>query len=70
MENWLHLDDKVMIVTGGSSGIGKSIVNSLLEKNARVINFDLKTTDSFDNENYFFYKVDVSKKNEVEDQVA
>lgn len=70
MENWLHLDDKVMIVTGGSSGIGKSIVNSLLDKNARVINFDLKTTDSFDNENYFFYKVDVSKKTEVEDQVA
>lgn len=35
-----------------------------------MINFDLKTTDSFDNENYFFYKVDVSKKTEVEDQVA
>ena len=30
-ENWLNLEGSVVIVTGGSSGIGESIVNELLE---------------------------------------
>ncbi|MDT2613576.1 sorbitol-6-phosphate dehydrogenase subunit [Enterococcus dongliensis] len=68
-KNWLNLDDRVFIVTGGSAGIGNSIVKKLLESNALVANFDLKSNDKFDHKNYYFYKVDVTKKNEIERQV-
>lgn len=45
MESWLGLEDKVIIVTGGSAGIGSSIVKHLLKNKALVVNFDLKDTD-------------------------
>lgn len=70
MESWLGLDNKVIIVTGGSAGIGCNIVKCLIENNALVVNFDLKSTDQIKQKNYYFYKVDVSKKNEVDQQVA
>ena len=33
-ENWLNLNEKVYIVTGGSSGIGEAIVKELLNDGA------------------------------------
>lgn len=62
MESWLGLDNKVIIVTGGSAGIGRSIVKYLIENNAQVVNFDLKSANQLKQKNYYFYKVDVSKK--------
>ena len=35
-QNWLEINEKVIIVTGGTSGIGRQIVNSLLENGAVV----------------------------------
>ncbi|MDT2760528.1 sorbitol-6-phosphate dehydrogenase subunit [Enterococcus xiangfangensis] len=67
--NWLNLANKVMIVTGGSAGIGNSIVKKLLEEGVLVANFDLKNNDQINHKNYFFYKVDVTKKSEIERQV-
>lgn len=66
MENWLKLENKIFIVTGGSSGIGKSIVRRLLDNRALVANFDLKNDHLIQNKNYFYYQVDISKKLEVE----
>ena len=34
MSDWLDIAGKVVIVTGGSSGIGRSIVENLLKQNA------------------------------------
>ncbi|QPG49284.1 SDR family oxidoreductase [Saccharolobus solfataricus] len=57
----LGLKDKVAIVTGGSQGIGKGVVNVLKEENVNVINFDIKEP-SYDVD---YFKVDVSKKEQV-----
>ena len=40
-ENWLNLEGNVVIVTGGSSGIGESIVKELLELGVCTVNADI-----------------------------
>ncbi len=53
--------NKIIIVTGGSQGIGKTIAQEFLKQNAKVIVFDIKKPDySVD-----YFKVDVSKENEI-----
>ena len=56
-QNWLEINEKVIIVTGGTSGIGRQIVNSLLEN------------DPIDNGNYHFIETDVTNKEAVEKTV-
>lgn len=69
MENWLNLDNKIIIVTGGTNGIGRSIVEGLLGQNAIVINFDLSDREQFSHLNYYFYETDISKKDQVNSNV-
>lgn len=66
--NWLGIEEKVVILTGGSSGIGKSIVESLLNNGAVVYNADLRNSD-INHRNYHFIQVDVSKEAQVVDAV-
>lgn len=68
MTNWLNLEEDCIIVTGGSSGIGKSIVTALLENGAIVYNFDLQDSD-ISHKQYHFYQVDVSVKTQVDKAV-
>lgn len=42
MSDWLDVAGKKVIVTGGSSGIGASIIDELLEQGVVVANFDLQ----------------------------
>lgn len=61
MKNWLNLENNVVIVTGGASGIGKAIVNELLEQQAYVVIADLNQSDDLSNHpNVHFIKTDVS----------
>lgn len=48
--NWLGLDGQVVIVTGGASGIGKHVVDTLVKVGARAVAVDLnvKTGDELD----------------------
>ena len=65
MEDWLEISGKTVVVTGGSSGIGKSIIENLLEQKVNVANFDISDSD-FTHERLLFVKVDVTSRQEVE----
>lgn len=65
MENWLGLEGKVAVVTGGSSGIGKSVVEGLLEVGVKVANFDI-SENTLTHDNYLFVNVDVTSRESIE----
>lgn len=64
MKNWLNLEGKVAIVTGGSSGIGAAIVQELLASGVNVVNADLKEGE-LQHAQLLFVKTDVSSKESV-----
>ena len=68
MRQWLDIMGKSVIVTGGSSGIGLSIVKELLDLGVKVANFDLHEAQ-LEHKNYAFYKVDVTNQQQVEQAV-
>lgn len=43
-ENWLGLTDKVVIVTGGASGIGRHVVTTLVAAGAKAVIVDMNVT--------------------------
>ena len=69
MENWLGLEGKVVIVTGGASGIGYAIVEEFLNDGAKVVVCDIAAeapafagaTDA----NMLYVKTDVTSKADV-----
>ena len=67
-ENWLNLSNKVVIVTGGASGIGESIVKELLEQGAKVVNADINSGKT-ENNNLLYVKTDVTKKRDIDNLV-
>ncbi|CAM4102108.1 sorbitol-6-phosphate 2-dehydrogenase [Streptococcus penaeicida] len=67
--DWLNISDKVVVVTGGASGIGKAIIKELLENNVKVINFDVADLE-FDNPNLLSIKVDITDRKAVEKAVS
>tara|TARA_B100001123_G_C15336910_1_gene1033217 strand:+ start:1113 stop:1910 length:798 start_codon:yes stop_codon:yes gene_type:complete len=58
------LKNKIVIVAGGSGQIGQNTVQILLSHGAKVINLDF-INKNVKNKNYFFYKIDLSKENEI-----
>lgn len=66
--DWLAIDGKVFIVTGGSSGIGEAIVKELLSDGAKVVNADLNK-GKVENDNLYYVKTDVTNKKAVDDMV-
>jgi len=57
----MNIRGKVVVITGGSSGIGESIAKLFIKKGAKVIVFGLHKP----NYKAEFYKVDVSKEEEI-----
>ena len=68
MEDWLNIEDRVYIVTGGSSGIGAAIVKELADRGAKVVDADLNESKNA-NKNVEFCHTDVTNKKEVEQTV-
>ncbi|MCD6377030.1 MAG: SDR family NAD(P)-dependent oxidoreductase [Caldisericaceae bacterium] len=50
-----RLEKKVVIITGGSSGIGKAAVKLFLQEGAAVVNWDVnpQAADAFKNQLHF-----------------
>ncbi|MBY5034240.1 SDR family oxidoreductase [Streptococcus gallolyticus] len=69
MADWLNIAGKTVVVTGASSGIGKAIVDELLELGVNVANFDI-TDNGETHEHLLFQKVDVTSREQVEAAVA
>lgn len=63
--SWLNLERQVIVVTGGSSGIGAAIIKELLLVGASVANIDMKE-GSQSHDNLYFIKADVSLRTDVE----
>lgn len=68
----MYFENKIALVSGGSSGIGKEIVKQLLNNGAIVIanysNNDIimeKTRKEINNTNLMFIKCDITKENQV-----
>ena len=69
-KQWIDLNNKVVIVTGGAMGIGEAMVKDLLACNARVAIFDLaKPKDFSEDDRRMYVHLDIRNKKEVEDAV-
>lgn len=70
----MNINNKKYVISGSSSGIGKSCVELLLEKNATIVGIDIQES-KIKNKNYTHYIVDISNEirlisivNEIEKQ--
>ena len=68
----MKLHDKIVLITGGASGIGKIMVRLMLERNAKVVIWDInqesidETITEFSNKGALFaYQVDVSNLEQI-----
>ncbi len=75
----LDLKDKVIIVTGGASGIGESIVRTLAIEHARPVIFDLKSANQcaelleelkIEHVDGAFISLDLTKEDQVAEAVS
>ncbi len=71
--SWLELENKVIIVTGGASGIGKACVEELLADGAKVAVVDMNpNAPAFEaaEGQYLYIPTDITKKDSVDAMVA
>ncbi|QKJ86093.1 sorbitol-6-phosphate 2-dehydrogenase [Paramixta manurensis] len=69
-EGWLNLERKVIIVTGGASGIGAKISQNLHDNNAIVVIGDLHESEASAEYADLFIPCDITNKTSVENMVA
>ncbi|KAJ5287058.1 NAD(P)-binding protein [Penicillium angulare] len=62
--------EEIIVVTGGSSGIGAAIVKELATRGTKVIIFDINEPQEQLRSNIFFYKVDLASYEEIKEIVA
>ena len=67
MQTWLNLQDKIVIITGGASGIGLAIVEELLKQGANVQMADIHPGEGQfqEHRNYQFWPTDISSAKDI-----
>jgi NAD(P)-dependent dehydrogenase (short-subunit alcohol dehydrogenase family) len=72
----MRIQDKVIVITGGASGLGFATARFMLDKGARVAIFDLnaeageRAVAELDRERYLFVQADVSNEESVQQAIA
>ena len=59
------MENKIAVITGGTKGIGKALVNRFLKENYIVFTTARKRGDLKENSKLHFYEADLSNKDEV-----
>ena len=62
------MDNKIIIITGGSGLLGKSIVKLLISKNNKVVNFDISDFN-FSHPNYYYLKTDITNLESIDKSI-
>ena len=70
MADWLNLEGKVVIVTGGASGIGNHVVSTLKDAGVTPVIADISVETGEERDGIFCTKCDVTSKESVEAMVA
>ncbi|MBM7556908.1 SDR family oxidoreductase [Halanaerobacter jeridensis] len=75
-DNWLNLEDEVVIVTGGASGIGKEIANNFAKLGSYIVIADIdeagkKVVEQLpgDTDKHAYFKTNVTNKAHIESMV-
>jgi len=61
------MNNSVVVVTGGSGGIGKALIKKYLQEGSFVISVDLENTTDFKDKNFTFFQCDVEAENNIND---
>ena len=59
------MSNLVVVVTGGSGGIGKALIKKYLQEGCFVISTDLDNTTNFEHQNFSFFKCNVECENSI-----
>jgi 3-oxoacyl-[acyl-carrier protein] reductase len=69
----MNVENKIAIVTGGAGGLGKSIVEMLLDNGAKVVALDIdqEALDALEiNENIIKIKCDLTKESDISEAIS
>ena len=59
--------NSVVVVTGGSGGIGQELIKKYLQEGSFVISADLENTTDFEDKNFSFLQCDAESENSIND---
>ena len=68
-QSWLELEDKVVIVTGGASGIGKHVVDTLTKVGAHAVVVDMNVKTGEEMDGAYCVQCDVTSSDSVKAMV-